>query len=185
MIGRMKIGMDNGMPVYVKETDRYKGCLVIGATGQGKTELLANIIQGDSYSPVAKIIVDPSGFFARQVYSIMDGKAHYCSLEHPIGLNPMLSPYKPYQIADLIAEAVNQMVTITTPNEKFTVKMREITDTEIVRCIQLGRTTLEDVKANIEAQGEARRHETGLSPVSTSCLLTLILRPSSAPMDSR
>ena len=107
MIGRMKIGTDDGMPIFVKDKDRYKGCLVIGATGQGKTELLANIIQGDSYSPVAKIVVDPSGFFARQAYAIMNGKAHYCSLESPIGLNPMLSPYKPYQIADLIEETIN------------------------------------------------------------------------------
>lgn len=107
MIGRMKIGTDDGLPVFVKEKDRFKGTLIIGATGGGKTELLANIAQNDSYAPVAKIIVDPSGFFARQVYSIMKGKAHYCSLDRPIGLNPMLSPYRPYQIADIIAEAVN------------------------------------------------------------------------------
>lgn len=43
------------------------------------------------------------------------------------------------------------MVILTTPNEKFTVKMREILDAEVVRCIELGRTTLEEVKANIEA----------------------------------
>jgi hypothetical protein len=107
MMMRMKIGTNNGMPVYVKSDDRYKGTLIMGATGGGKTEALLNIIQGDSYSPVAKIVVDPSGFFAKQVYSVMKGKAHYCSLEHPIGLNPMLSPYKPFQVADIIAEAVN------------------------------------------------------------------------------
>ena len=161
MLGRMKIGNDieTGMPVYVKENDMYKGCLVLGATGGGKTEELLHFVQGNSYFPCAKIIVDPSGFFAKQVYSVMNGKAHYCSLEHPIGLNPMLSPYKPHQIADIIAETINQMVQLTTPNERFTVKMRQILDAEIVRCIELGRTTLEDVQANLEAQrgnGETR-----------------------------
>ena len=154
MIQRMKIGSDpeTYLPVSVKADDRYKGCLVIGATGGGKTELLANIIQNDSYSKVAKIIVDPSGFFAQQAYSIMKGKAPYCSLECPIGINIMVSPYKPNQIADLLADTINQMVVLTTPNEKFTVKMREILDEEVVRCLKLGRKTLTEVKANIEAQ---------------------------------
>ncbi len=152
MIGRMKIGTDDGIPVYVKEKDRFKICLVLGASGGGKSELLANIVQGDSYSPVAMILIDPSGFWSRQCYSIMKGKAIYCSLDHPVGINLMLSPYKPHQIADLYAESINQMVTLTTPNEKFTVKMREILDAEVVRCIEHGRTTLEDVKANIAAQ---------------------------------
>jgi type IV secretory pathway VirB4 component len=151
MIQRMKIGTDNYLPVSVKANDRYKGTLIIGATGGGKTELLANIVQNDSYSPVAKIIVDPSGFYARQVHSIMKGKDHYCSLDHPIGINLLLSPYKPHQIADLLAETINQMVTLTTPNERFTVKMRQILDEEVVRCLELGRNTLEDIKANIEA----------------------------------
>jgi type IV secretory pathway VirB4 component len=150
----MKIGTDTEtcMTVYVKENDRYKGCLILGSTGGGKTEGLLNILQGDSYTPCAKIIIDPSGFFAKQVYSVLRGQADYCSLETPYGINPMVSPYKPHQIADIIAETVNQMVQLTTPNERFTVKMRQILDAEIVRCIELGRTTLEDVQANLEAQ---------------------------------
>jgi len=151
MIQRMKIGTNNYLPVSVKPNDRFKGCLIIGATGGGKTELLANIVQNDSYSKVAKIIVDPSGFYARQVHSIMKGKDDYCSLEYPRGINLLLSPYKPHQIADLLAETINQMVVLTTPNERFTVKMREILDEEVVRCLERGRTTLEEIKANIEA----------------------------------
>jgi len=154
MIQRMKIGNDaeTYLPVYVKAEDRFKGVLLLGATGGGKTVTLSHAVQNDSYSPVAKIIVDPSGFFAKEVYAIMKGKADYCSLEHPIGINPMLAPYKPYQIADLISETVNQMVVLTTSNERFTVNMKKILEPEVVKCIELGRTTLEEVNANIEAQ---------------------------------
>jgi hypothetical protein len=108
MIQKMKLGLNKDyFPVSVKPKDRFKGTLVIGATGGGKTEFLANVVQNDSFSKVAKIIVDPSCWYARQCYAILKGKAHYCSLEHPIGLNPMLSPYKPFQVADIITEAVN------------------------------------------------------------------------------
>lgn len=152
-MNRMRIGIDidTGMPVYVKEVDGFKGCLILGSTGGGKTELLLNIIYGFFFK-VAKIIIDPSGFFARQIYSLMRGNALYCSLEHPIGMNPMVSPYKPHQIADLIFESINQMVILTTPNDRFTVNMRRIGDPVVVRCIESGRTTLEDVKAIIESE---------------------------------
>ncbi len=151
MLQRMKIGTENCLPVFVKANDMFKGCLIIGATGRGKTVLLGNIVQGQSYTKLAKIIIDPSGFFAKEVYAIMKGNAHYCSLEHPIGVNLLVSPYKPHQIADLLAETINQMVVMTTPNERFTVKMREILDEEVIRCLELGRNTLEDIKANIES----------------------------------
>ncbi len=154
MIQRMKIGNDaeTYLPVYVKAEDRFKGVLLIGATGGGKTVSLSHTVQNDSHSPVAKIIVDPSGFFAKEVYAIMKGKAHFCSLDNPMGINLLESEYKPYQKADLLAETINQMVILTTPNERFTVKMREILDAEVVRCMELGRATLEEIKANIEAQ---------------------------------
>ncbi len=152
MIQRMRIGNDSEtyMPVYVKAEDRYKIVLIVGKTGGGKSQELLNVSKGDSSSKVARILIDPSGFLARDAYSV--GGGHYCSLLHPLGLNPMLSPYRPHQIADLIADTINQMVTLTTPNEKFTVKMREILDAEVVRCLERGQTTLEEVKANIEAQ---------------------------------
>jgi len=154
MIQRMKLGSDaeTYMPIFVKDNDRFKHVFQCGKTGTGKSQFLLNAWQNDSYTKVAKILIDPSGFLANDAYSVMKGKAHYCSLNTPIGLNPMIAPYKPYQIADIIAETTNQMVAMTTPNQKFTAKMREILDEEVVRCIGLGRTTLEEVKANLEAQ---------------------------------
>lgn len=154
MISRMKIGNEKETytPVFVKDKDRFKHVFQCGKTGTGKSQFLLNAWQNDSYTKVAKILIDPSGFLAKDAYSVMKGKVHYCSLNTPIGLNPMIAPYKPYQIADIIAETVNQMVAMTTPNQKFTAKMREILDEEVVRCIGLGRTTLEELKANLEAQ---------------------------------
>jgi Cdc6-like AAA superfamily ATPase len=162
MLFRMKIGNDAStyLPVFLKDSERYKHALCIGKTGTGKTQLLLNIWQNDSYVKVGKILIDPSGFLAKDAFSVMKGKAHYCSLKTPISLNPMIAPYKPHQVADLIAETVNQMVSITTPNEKFTVKMLEILNSEIVRCLELGRMTLEEVKANIAArQGQAETRD--------------------------
>jgi hypothetical protein len=136
MLSRMTIGNDaiTYLPVFLKESERYKHTLCIGKTGTGKTQFLLKIWQNDSYVKVGKILIDPSGFLAKDAYSVMKGKAHYCSLKTPISLNPMVAPYKPHQVADLIVETVNQMVSITTPNEKFTVKMLEILNAEIVRC---------------------------------------------------
>jgi type IV secretory pathway VirB4 component len=150
----MKLGNDavTFMPVFVKDKDRFKHVFQCGKTGTGKSLFLLYAWQNDSWTKIAKILIDPSGFLAKDAYSVMKGKAHYCSLETPISLNPMIAPYKPFQIADIIAETVNQMVAMTTPNQKFTVKMREILNAEVVKCIELGRTTLEEVKANLEAQ---------------------------------
>lgn len=154
MMTRMKIGndVDTGLPVYTRDVDRFTHAFICGKTGTGKSQFLLNTWQNDSYTKVAKIVIDPSGFLSKDAYSVMKGTCTYCSLDHPVSLNPMVAPYKPHQIADLIAETVNQMVTLTTPNEKFSVKMLEILNAEIVRCLERGRVTLEEVKANIEAQ---------------------------------
>ncbi len=154
MITKMKLGNDavTFMPVFVKDKDRFKHVFQCGKTGTGKSQFLLYVWQNDSWTKLAKILIDPSGFLAKPASSVMQGNAHYCSLDTPISLNPMIAPYKPFQIADIITETVNQMVAMTTPNQKFTVKMREILNAEVVKCVELGRTTLEEVKANLEAQ---------------------------------
>lgn len=109
MILRMKLGNDaeTCLPVYVKDDDRFKPCIVIGSTGTGKSEWLLNTWGADSFSPVSKIMVEPSGTLSRQAYSVSKGKVKYISIDHPTGINPMLSPYKPFQIADLITETID------------------------------------------------------------------------------
>lgn len=151
MIQRLKMG-NNPLPVYVKDKDRFKHLFCIGKTGTGKSQFILNCWQNDSIIKVAKILIDPSGFLSRDAYSVMKEKARYCSLRTPISLNPMVAPYRPNQIADIISEAVNQMVKLTTPNEKLSVKMLEILNDAIVYCLAHGQTTLENVKANIMAR---------------------------------
>lgn len=109
MIQKMRLGTekDSYLPVFVQADDRFKPCIVIGSTGTGKSESLLNIWKGDSYSPVAKILVDPSGTLARQAYSSINGKAKYLSIDHPIGINPLRSPYRPFQIADMVTETID------------------------------------------------------------------------------
>ena len=147
----MKVGNDP-MPIFVKAEDRFKPTFIVGPTGSGKSVLALNIWQNDSYSQVAKILIDPAGVLAREAYAVMKGKCHYISINNRMGLNPMLSPYEPFQVADIITQSLNQMVVLTTPNEKLTVKMLEILNVSIVWCLERGRTTLEEVKANIEVQ---------------------------------
>lgn len=162
MIQRLKIGNDpdSYMPVFTKDTDRFKHILCIGKTGTGKSQFILNCWQSDSYTKVAKILIDPSGFLSKDAYSVMKGKAHYCSLDTPISLNPMIAPYKPNQIADIISESINQMVTLTTPNQQFSVKMIEILNKAVLYCLSKGQTTLENVKSYISAlQGNSETRD--------------------------
>ena len=137
---RLKIGFDNEikMPVYV--TDRYLHILLMGKSGTGKSTSISNWWEQDHYYKNAKVLVDPSGFLSRDCHSISGGI--YCSQDHPISLNPMRAPYTDSQISDIIAEAVNQVVAITTPNQSFTVKMRGILDQAIKWCLNHNRRNL-------------------------------------------
>lgn len=137
---RLKIGLDceSKMPVYIK--DRHTNGLVMGKSGEGKSVLISNFWQEDHYFGNAKILVDPSGFLARDCYSISGGR--YCSQDHPISINPMIAPYTDSQISDIIAESINQVVLMTTPNQSFTVKMRGILDQAVKWCLKNNRRNL-------------------------------------------
>ena len=140
---RLKIGFDVEikMPVYV--TDRYLHLLLMGKSGAGKSTSISNWWEQDHYYKNAKVLVDPSGFLARNCYSISRGI--YCSQDHPISINPMKAPYTDSQISDLIAESINQVISVTTPNQSFTVKMRGILDQAVKYCIKHNRRSLLNV----------------------------------------
>lgn len=154
---RLKIGSDIEikMPVYVQ--DRYIHILLMGKSGTGKSTSISNWWEQDHFYGNAKVLVDPSGFLARDCYSISGGM--YCSLKHPISINPMKAPYSENQISDIIAEAVNQVISITTPNQTFTVKMRGILDLAVKYCLKNNRRSLLNVRdyiANLRGDGETR-----------------------------
>ena len=154
---RLKIGMDweKKMPAYI--TERHTHILLLGKSGSGKSTCISNWWQQDNFYRNAKILIDPAGFLARDAYSISGGK--YCSLETPISLNPMKAPYTDGQISGLIAEAVNQVIVVTTPNQELTAKMREILDLAVRYCLKNNRRSLINVRdyiINLKGNSETR-----------------------------
>jgi hypothetical protein len=152
---RLKIGTDieSKTPVYIE--DRYTHILLMGKSGTGKSTSITNWWETDHLWKNAKVLVDPSGFL--DCYSISGGI--YCSIDHPISLNPMKAPYDDNQISDIICESVNQVISITTPNQPFTVKMRDILDGAIKYCLNHNRKSLLhvlDYVKNLQGDKETR-----------------------------
>lgn len=154
MISRLKIGnnAETYMPVYVKDIDRYLSMLVVGRPGTGKSVSLSNWWLSDCLYGCAKIAIDPSGFLAKDLYSLSKGQALYCSLEHPAGLNPLLEPYSPIQLADNLIEVINQVVSLTTSNARLTAKMRKILTDATLWCLKNNRPSLEAIRDFIAAE---------------------------------
>jgi len=138
------------MPVTIKPDHRYRHAFVVGATGSGKTNLLKWFWFQDCLIPTAKILIDPSGSFAREAYS-MAKNAIYCSLSNPIGINPLMLPYDPNDICDIIIESINQVIKLLTDNVLLTVRMRSILREAVVWCVRNNRRRLDLVAENINA----------------------------------
>jgi type IV secretory pathway VirB4 component len=136
----------------ISEGDRYKHIFVGGKPGTGKTALLSNWWKTDSLLKTAKILIDPSGFFAKEAYSMSKGL--YCSIDHPIGINPMMDNWEPDDIADNIIECINQVVKLSTENVPLTVRMRSILRDAILWCLQNGRRRLDSVVDRLKVMKE-------------------------------
>ena len=144
----LKIGNDGFTPVRLKH--RYTGTLLMGKSGGGKSKLIENMYFQDEFYKNSKILIDPSGELSRNCYSISRGKAHYCSLKTPVSINPMLLIPDTDTISDIIAEAINQVIALTTPNQILTVKMRGILDNAIKYCLSHERKSLISVRDYIQ-----------------------------------
>jgi hypothetical protein len=144
------------MPVYIQ--DRHTHILLLGKSGTGKSTSITGWWETDHYYRNSKILIDPSGFLAKDCYSISGGL--YCSLSHPIPVNPMKAiGFTESQISGLLAECINQMILITTPNTSFTAKMRNILDDAVKYCLKNNRKSLINVRdyiANLRGDGETR-----------------------------
>lgn len=148
---RLKLGLTtNHFPAYCM--DRYTHILLTGKSGTGKSSLLASWWQQDEFYRNAKVLVEPSGFLARECYSLSKGKALYCSLDTPVSFNPMAQPYHPNQIVDNISEAINQVVMATTANVELTVRMRAYLDEAIKWCLARNRKSLLNVRDYLESR---------------------------------
>jgi hypothetical protein len=159
---RLRVGRSETGLVYI--TDRYQHILLTGKSGSGKTSLLTSWLQTDFLFKPALVLIDPSGFLAQDGYSLSKGKARYCSLSTPVSINPMQAPYDPNTISDIISEAINQVVAILTPNQNFTVKMRDILDEAVKWCLKNNRRNLIHVRDYILNQkGDAQTRDGILS----------------------
>lgn len=143
--------MEDGMPVFIDGKEMFQHVFQLGKTGAGKSVQLLNWIISFLISRIAVILVEPSGFLTRDVYSASRGKAIYCSLKHPIPINPMLLPYDPDTVSAIVRESINQVVSLTTDqaNKQMTVKMTAIIDDSIKDCLAAGRPSLESVMDHI------------------------------------
>lgn len=157
-----KIGVLEGMPVYVKNP--YTHVIVGGKSGEGKSEWLANIWKQHSYFPYSKILVDPSGFLAQKCYSISKGEAVYCSVDHPIPLNPMCLPYRPEIIVDTIVEAIDQSILLGRGGalKPLTPKMYVILDEKVRWCLDRKRLSLLHVRDEIDKMKGHKETKDGL-----------------------
>ena len=144
----IKIGLDKFRPVYW--ATRYTHCLLPGKSGEGKSKFIAHSWKTDELYGNAKILVEPSGELSRECFSISRGRPVYVSLDTPASLNPLLLPYDPNTICELTAEALNQVISILTPNERLTAKMRVIWDEAVKYCLAHSRPSLELVRNYIE-----------------------------------
>jgi hypothetical protein len=158
---RLKIGLDNYLPVHIKDKDRYNSILVIGKSGTGKSSLLSSFWEQDRFYRNAGILIEPSGFLAADCWSIGKGRGRYCALDSPVSINPMQQPYNPNQVADNIIEAINQVVRQSTEgaNNSLTAKMRGLLDTGIKWCLARNRKSLLHVRdyiANLKGDNETR-----------------------------
>jgi hypothetical protein len=145
---KIRITYDGFVPVYWK--DRHTHLTLLGKSGQGKSSFVKHCWNQDHLYRNAKVLIEPSGFLAKECYSISRGK--YCSLDTPFSLNPMQTDYEPDVVSDLVAECINQVVSICSPNQSFTVKMRSLLDQSIKWCLERNRKSLVNVKAHLESQ---------------------------------
>jgi hypothetical protein len=133
---------------------------MVGKSGTGKSNLMLTMFQTDSFYRNAKVLIEPSGFLALDAYSLAKGQAHYVSLDSPISINPMELDYPPDTISDLVAESVNQVITLTTPTQPLTAKMRDILDGSIKWNLERNRKSLLHVRDHIASlTGDAQTRD--------------------------
>lgn len=140
LLNSLKLGKsDNGDIFRLPSKYRTRHILVIGQSGTGKSKFIETLWQNDSYFPYSKILIDPSGELAKDCLYLCRGNAIYCSLKTPVSLNLMNGEYDIHQISESLRNALNQMITQSSEqNKELTVKMCAIFDRAVTRCLERG-----------------------------------------------
>lgn len=146
---KIKLGRNEDFyPVNISPRERTLGMFVCGATGKGKSTLLENMLWQDLKLPqCAVVLIDPSGFLARKVYAMAKGReVYYLSLENPLPLNPIYTPYSTEQTIDTFIEIINHIFEATRSNEPLTGRMKKILIRSIRWCLDHNRPRLDSVR---------------------------------------
>lgn len=141
----LRIGYNQkSYPVRIKEDHRFLNGITIGKTGAGKSSLLLNFWEQDCWDNVAKAIIVPSGFMAREAYSMVRGKVKYLHLDHPVAINPMMLPFDQYQIASNVVQIIDQLIAGTgTSNLNLTSNMKRLVNEGTIACLDQPRPRLD------------------------------------------
>lgn len=149
-----------GLPVHIGSKESFQGVVVTGKVAGGKSMWLLNIIYNLILSRIAFIVMDPSGFLARDVFSAARGLIKYCSIKCPRSINPLRLPYGPSTIVDITAEAINQVIQLSGDAIKaMTPKMRVIWSRVVTSCLERNQASLEAVRdeiASMRGENETR-----------------------------
>lgn len=130
--------------------DPFTHLFMSGKSGTGKTVLLKNWWQECSYFKSSKILVEPSGFMAKDCRNLSP-RALYCSLDNPISLNPMAQPYGVNQKIDTLCEAINQVIEASGGGTgDLTVHMRSAIAPAVTQCVAKSRLTIDAVLTEIK-----------------------------------
>lgn len=140
---RLRIGTDEELnSVYIKK--RYRGTMIAGKSGGGKTTLMLTMMMTDFLYKNALIFIDPSGVSAKDVYSAFRGQAEYLSVDNPISLNFMDQPYHPSQIIDTFISTINHLIFMSGEGavKNLTPNMISVIQQDLPWCLENNRKNL-------------------------------------------
>jgi hypothetical protein len=145
MIPPLRIGRKQDFTTaFIKPDHQNRHVFVAGSTGGGKSNLIKSFWYQHCLIPVAKIMIEPSGSCGLEAYS-MAKNSLYCSINNPVGINPMMLQCDANDIADIVIDAINQVITVLTENVLLTSRMRSVLREAIVWCVNNNRRRLDQV----------------------------------------
>jgi hypothetical protein len=162
LIAPLRIGRkEDFTTAFIKPDHQPRQTAIIGGTGGGKTNMMMIFWYCHCLIRMAKILIDPSGSFARDAYS-MSKNAIYCSIDNPVGINPLMLPYDPNDIVDIVIEAINQVITVLTENVVLTSRMRSVLREAIVWCVKNNRRRFDQVVEHLRVMKEHHESRQGV-----------------------
>lgn len=126
---RVGIGLNaiEGLPV-IKEQNRFRHLLCLGASGTGKTTFFAHLIRQELKN--ACIILDPNGHLTEQIASyVPTERLIYVDKKHPISLNPLTRPYLNW------SEAAKELIQV------INASVKEVSPTQVALSVLMTRIT--------------------------------------------